>query len=334
MKPKSIISLIVAAALVLCGIVTCTIASFKAKSSDIMLFPEADSDGNLVYRVDLENITKLNITTADADVTVIGGAERSEIEIVNFNANYYKLSQSNGSLVFVEVDDFLSMFKFWDNGFSFKGMRYILRFGDDAAGDKRIIVHLTDEDALRLADIKTASGDISIKSCPFEAYYTLSSEGGSVLLDRVSGASMISISSKSAPLALDMSSCGTDELLIAAILTDATVTDTNAAAFTATLPAGSLTLSKFTAETASITSENADITFNPYSISEGTITTVTGDLSFDLKSAKAVSANVTTKSGKLSLDGKFTDSYTKSSADPAVRLMASTVGGNITIITK
>lgn len=334
MKPKSIISLIIAAALVLCGIITCTVASIKAKNSDVMLFPESDGSGNLVYRVDLENITKLNITTEDADITVVGGAERSEIEIVNFNANYYKLSQSNGSLVFVEVDDFLSMFKFWDNGFSFKGMRYILRFGDDAAGEKRVVVHLTDEDALRLADIKTSTGDISIEKCKLNAYYTLSSEGGHVSLDGVSDASFVSVSGKSAPLDIAMSSCGTDELNITAESAAVKLSDSSAGIFTATLPVGSLDLDGFTAETMNITSEGADITIDPYSVTDGTITTVTGNLSVNLKDAKSVSANVTTKSGKLSLDGKYTDSYTLNTPDPAVRLTASSGSGNITIITK
>ena len=63
MKPRSIISLIIAAVFVLAGIITCVIAEGIAKNDGVMLFPKEDTTGNLYYEMNLSGIKKLNIST-------------------------------------------------------------------------------------------------------------------------------------------------------------------------------------------------------------------------------------------------------------------------------
>lgn len=330
MKPRSIISLIISAILILIGIITCAVASVQARSQDVMLFPEENEDGDLVYLTELDNITRLSITASDAEVVIIGGAERSTLEVINFNANYYKLSSSNGSLVFVEIDDILSMFKFWDNGFSFKGMRYIMRFGDDAAGTKRIVIRLSDEDAVRMVDVKTSGGNITVGDADYEAYYTLSTGTGSISVDNVCSAARISLSlDDSADLQINNSSG--DTLAINSTFANVICEQCKFKSITADASKGALSFIDCDAETLIAASDAADVTLSPCSATNCKITTATGDLTLNFADGDRIFADVTTQSGKLSLNGKYADSYKTSSSDPDVRLTASTVSGNIII---
>ena len=63
MKPTSIIFLIVAAALILCGTVTCAVASAQAKAQDIALFENSDADGNYVaqYAVTGSSVNRIDL---------------------------------------------------------------------------------------------------------------------------------------------------------------------------------------------------------------------------------------------------------------------------------
>ena len=125
-RTASVVAVIVAAVLILSGIIVCAVGSAAAKSSGVMIYPE-DENGNSVYKYDFteKNITKISVSVKDSDITVTHGGTSSYIEIRNFNANYYKLSTENNILSFSEIDNVASMFKFWEGGFSFKGMRYL-----------------------------------------------------------------------------------------------------------------------------------------------------------------------------------------------------------------
>ena len=92
--------------------------------------PEIDgfkpSHRKLVNTVDLteSEISKIELIVSDAEINIIGRSEKACIEFVNFRENYYNLSAANRVLSFSEIPDITSMLKFWENGFTFKGMRY------------------------------------------------------------------------------------------------------------------------------------------------------------------------------------------------------------------
>ena len=149
-RTASVVAVIVAAVLILSGIIVCAVGSAAAKSSGVMIYPE-DENGNSVYKYDFteKNITKISVSVKDSDITVTHGGTSSYIEIRNFNANYYKLSTENNILSFSEIDNVASMFKFWEGGFSFKGMRYLFRFGDGGRGMKTVTVNIADTSMLK-----------------------------------------------------------------------------------------------------------------------------------------------------------------------------------------
>lgn len=329
MKPRSIITLIIAAVLILAGIITCAVASAMAKSDGVMLFPAADSEGNLVYRMDLDGTTKITVDSADADVQIIGGAEKSEIEVVNFNANYYKLSLSNGSVNFAQVDDFMSMFKFWENGFSFKGMRYILRFGDDAADGKKVVIKLTDDTDLRLVNIRTDTGEVSLESCSFKADYTVKAENGSASVRNVTNATALNIYGNTAQITADTVTA--DKLTLNGNTLTTTLSAITAGELTVKTTDGGVSLADITADTLHVSTTAGSIDAPEVKATESTLTTESGKVTVSFDSTDNLNANVVTQNGKISVNGKFTDSYACTSATATQTVNITTAGGDVYI---
>ncbi len=329
MKPRSIISLIVAAVLVLAGIITCVIASVKADADGVMLFPEGDADGNLVYKMEFDGISKVTVDAADADITVIGGADISSIEIVNFNANYYKLTENGGSLNFAQVDDFLSMFKFWDNGFSFKGMRYILRFGDDAAGNKQVIIRLADSDDIRLVNLSTDTGTVSLENCSFGADYTVKAENGKAVLNGITNASSLSLHGNTAEVTV--TDCVTDKFTVNGNALSASLSSVTAKESTLKVTDGDIDIKNSIADTLSVSTVKGNVSLSPCTFTDGSISTDSGKVALTIDNTDNIAASVVTKNGRVSVNGTFTDSFTLSNISPEYKLNVSTSSGDVYI---
>ena len=168
MKPTSIISLIVAVLLVIVGLVTCFIAQNMAQSNGEQLFADhVDGNTSISEEINLDNLERISVVFSSGRINIYGncdtpGADHysdvSKIELVNFKENYYTLTRSSNLLSFDETGDITSMLKFWENGFSFKGMRYILNMeqirefidqrkltAEDEDREKQINIYLTKE---------------------------------------------------------------------------------------------------------------------------------------------------------------------------------------------
>ncbi len=171
MKPTSIISLIVAFVLVVAGLITCFVAQNIASSNGEFIFAES-RDGDLVNTVEIsEDISKIELIVENAEINIHGNADRSYVEFINFNENYYSLSVSNTILSFDEIPDLMSMVKFWESGFSFKGMRYIFNFSKPNEDAKKINIYLTQEQALKIFDIKADTCTINIENIVIDCDY-------------------------------------------------------------------------------------------------------------------------------------------------------------------
>ena len=176
MKPTSIVSLIIAVLLVIVGLVTCFIAQNMAQDNGEFLFAE-ERNNDLVQTVDLSDseISKIELIVENAEINIIGRSESSYIEFINFRENYYALSATNRVLSFDEIPDLLSMLKFWENGFSFKGMRYILNFKDEPDEDRAKVVNIylsTDYD-MKIFDLKADNCTINIQNMTSPADYNI-----------------------------------------------------------------------------------------------------------------------------------------------------------------
>lgn len=197
MKPTSIIFMIVAVVLILSGVVTCVVATNIAEKEGVMLFPEKEDSGNAVLKHNLDEmeLIRLDILCDEADISIKGGAEESYIEIINYNANYYKLGITGKTITFDETPDIMSMLKFWENGTSFKGLRYIFRVsGDGRDKSKRINVYLKDDTALKIINVESEKGEVIISDLPFNASYSIKTGTSNVRLCNLENAEKIMIS--------------------------------------------------------------------------------------------------------------------------------------------
>jgi len=180
LKPTSIISLVVAVVLVICGLVTCMTAQNMAQSNGEYLFSEIGTENN-VRTVDISesDFSKIELIAENVEINIYGRQEKSYIEFINFRDHYYSLSQSTHVLSFDEIPDVMSMLKFWENGFSFKGMRYIFNIGDDKVyenQEKVINVYLQIDTNIKIFDIKSDYCTLNIENMTSETDYNILSK--------------------------------------------------------------------------------------------------------------------------------------------------------------
>ena len=200
--------MIVAVLLIIAGFVTCLIAQNMAEAEGQMLFAE-NRDYGLVNTLDLAEtaISKLEINVQDADVHIYGGSESSYIELVNFRENYYSCNTSNRVVTFDEVPDVTSMLKFWENGVSFKGIRYLLSFSEEEpVGDKVINIYLGGENIdLKIVSVTGTTCNVYLENMAYNADYTITLEDGSLHATNVRTSSTLTVTGNKAALDLQTS---------------------------------------------------------------------------------------------------------------------------------
>ena len=195
MKRRSKLMLVVAAVLVGVGLITCLVGAGVSSAAGDQLFASSLEDGK-GYRYDFDGskIDSIRLDVVDAQIRVIGGAEESYIELLHFNENFYSYSQSRSLISFKESPDVSSVLRFWESGFTFKGMRYILRL---SPGNKQKAIHiyLTDEDYVKGLEIESVTGNIFVQNLHTDTDYTFTMEKGTVQMEDVSTGSALHITS-------------------------------------------------------------------------------------------------------------------------------------------
>ena len=85
MKPVSVVFLIISVILIILGILTCSFAMMQARVQGVQLYDTKNSDGEIenIFDFSSEEIGKIEINVADADVKIICGADNNKIEIRN-----------------------------------------------------------------------------------------------------------------------------------------------------------------------------------------------------------------------------------------------------------
>ena len=181
MKPTSVISIIVAFLLIVAGLITCFVAQNIASASGDFIFAESRGD-DLVNTVEIgQDISKIELIVQNAEINIFGTSDKSYIEFVNFSENYYSLSQSNTIISFDEIPDLKSMLKFWENGFSFKGMRYILNFNKQSDNAEKVInVYLKADQLLKIFDIQANICTVNINEIEIDCDYKINANDISI----------------------------------------------------------------------------------------------------------------------------------------------------------
>lgn len=298
MKPTSIISLIVAVMLVIAGFITCIIAKGMAESDGNSLFAEKRGDDfvNTVSLADT-NINSLDLTLSNATVYIHGKSTSAYAEIVNFNDNNYTLSTGNQVLTFKEVPDLASMLKFWENGFSFKGMRYIFNPNQPSGEDERS-VHIY----LGTADTKISE-------------ITLHAENCEVYIDNVSTGSDFKMFLDNCRLTVDTVSLSNELAVVGEDIT--------------------LEVSSSILGTISIQSTELDMDMSEILVSESTdIRFTSGDVNIVLPPSALSDCNISLQSqdgGVVTVNGNMVgSSYTREGEGTRWNIVSSE-GGNISI---
>lgn len=283
-RTASVVAVIVAAVLILSGIIVCAVGSAAAKSSGVMIYPE-DENGNSVYKYDFteKNITKISVSVKDSDITVTHGGTSSYIEIRNFNANYYKLSTENNILSFSEIDNVASMFKFWEGGFSFKGMRYLFRFGDGGRGMKTVTVNIADTSMLKTFSVSEESGSFSLTGADDSADYILSLGKASADISGLSTTSVLSVSS-SAGASMKISDCRAKEFSLSGGGGNFSLSGISADRADFSLKSGEIVGENVTFTELSSSSESASLDLRSLDVSKASVNSVSGQVALRLSS--------------------------------------------------
>lgn len=181
MKPASIISLIVAVLIVVGGIITCNVAQKMADESGQSIFSELESGENntRVFEFGDAKINKIQLDIDEAEITVVGGCEKSYIEFINFKDNYYSLTSTSSLVSFDETPDITAMLTFWESGFSFKGIRYMLNVNKDDtdhAAKKEIKVYLAGDSTIKQIEINASTCTINVSNISTDTDYFVTAD--------------------------------------------------------------------------------------------------------------------------------------------------------------
>lgn len=166
MKPTSVIFLIVSVLLACLGVVLCMTATSLANEQGISLFTQiGDDDDNYVHYESFteEELKKIVIKVSDVKVNVIGGAEESKIELVNFPNNAYQIQAGRSTLQISDNAGISGIIDVENLKINFNGFRDYLHYVfDDSVKEKSLNLYLTESADLVNLNITTTTGDISV----------------------------------------------------------------------------------------------------------------------------------------------------------------------------
>ncbi len=187
MKPTSIIFMILAAVLIVAGVIVCFVGSGMAGNDNPLLCDRIDSEGNeiTVYSLSEFDLTDMEIDIKNAEVNVIGQSTTCYIEFKNINKVTYDFVISKHKLTLNTVNPFniSSMVKFRENEGGFGGLRhylYLNRYDDKVS---QINIYITPEQSVDSIKIRTDKGDVSIKNMISDTTYDLSATNGNVIYE-------------------------------------------------------------------------------------------------------------------------------------------------------
>ncbi len=198
MKKRSKLALLVSGIIGAAGIVICLIGAVVGALRHEQIYAGRTEDGSgYTYSLEGRSIDRVKLDVTDAKININGSSDEARIEIINFDENFYTFSMDTSQVLFKESPDVSSLMRFWESGFTFKGLRYILRLSF-SRGQKEINVYLTGDEGINSVDIIGATASVSISNMSASADYNVSLEGGSAEFSNVKTNSTITVNSTGA----------------------------------------------------------------------------------------------------------------------------------------
>lgn len=210
MKPASIIVLIIAALLVIFGVILCLIGNSTANKDGMDLFPQIkDGVPYIKQEFSADEISKIELSISNATINVTGGEIGSYIEFINYNPNLYDLEVTSQAISFNESESLKSLFNIWENGFGFKGYRNLLNPNSlKASGDKTINIHLGDSSLISSLTVKGKNVVMNIDNVQIKKEFRIDAESASVEATGFTAGSGIYVYSTSFEGIFDSVACG------------------------------------------------------------------------------------------------------------------------------
>lgn len=197
MKKRSKLFLIVALILIGTGAVLCLVGYLVSMNRSEKLFADKLDSGERGYTYEFKDgdLDILKLYVDDADINIIGGAEKPYIEIINFNESLYTFDISAAMVTFRQSPDLSSLASFWEGGFSFKGLRYFFNPGT-GRGTGTINIYINEDEYIKVFDLTSVKGKISISDVNSVSDWQLHTGSGGVSVKNVINASTVNITSE------------------------------------------------------------------------------------------------------------------------------------------
>lgn len=198
MKPTSVIFIIVSVILACTGLLLCMSAENLAVEQGVALFnQQGDSENNYTesFDIDEEYLKKIVISLNDVSVNVYGGAEKSHIDLINFNNGSYDLTSSKSQLNLSDISGISGLINLDTFKINFDGFRNYLNYWKYRNKDRTVNLYLSDAAAVISVEIQTQTGDIMLSDLAIDCDYELTANEGSVTVNNVSTISTITVDS-------------------------------------------------------------------------------------------------------------------------------------------
>lgn len=188
MKATSIIFLILAAVLIVSGVIVCVVGGVMANAQDTELLCDiTDDEGNdlKVYSLQEYALSGYDISIKNADVNIIGQSLENYIEFKNINSVTYDLSINKKKLELNSVNPFnlSSIVKFRENEGGFDGLRHYLYLGKYKKSVSEINIYLMPDQIPDEINISVTNGDITVKNMSCDSIYNLEAHKGNVVFE-------------------------------------------------------------------------------------------------------------------------------------------------------
>ena len=221
MKPTSVIFLIVSILLASVGFLLCMTATSLATEQGIGLFTQiGDDDDNYIATETFteEELKKIVVKVSNVRVNIIGGADESRIELVNFMNKSYQIQAGRSTLQISDNSGITGIIDIDNFKINFHGFRdYLHYLFDYIAGrpqkDQVLNVYLTDEADLVNFNITVGDGDITISNMTTDCDYKIVIDSGVVDINNVNTDSSIQIESTESSN-IEINNVYTDEIRI------------------------------------------------------------------------------------------------------------------------
>ena len=169
MKPTSIIFLLVSLIIIMTGMLICHSAEVQAEEEGIQLFDTVVSEDNeLVTEIPFgkdEVYNKIELVAGDANVYIYGGFSEPLIRLVNFEDGSFRQTTANRNITIDTTIDIMSIIRFWESGFSFRGLRnYLHSFGKESKAEKSIYIYLPSDNDINIVNITLDKGSVEVSN--------------------------------------------------------------------------------------------------------------------------------------------------------------------------